>query len=1520
MATRGRRSTSSRKQEKSQEDMINELLLLAKAHDLEPPEQKKPFAALRKIAGILNTGTAIVAGGVHGILDEDTSVVRGMYEGFKKRETYGFSDVIREDLGWDPQTRAGKIGLGTVGLAADILFDPLTYLTLGVSATSKVAKVGGKTLTKGGTEIAARTASNLIKNRTAQYLEKGLALETAERLAQKKVSGITNELLMRTTGKKGLTDEVVRDFVEKGVEEADILALQSAGKTLIDQGGIKMFGHTLVSSKAIANTRLGQAAKALGETEIAQTLKTSLGNTFVADFNKNKQLSEIVSKAGRAQQRAMQGIVEANSELFKGLNDEQMTSFFTEVFNKKKEVIKIADDVETDAFKKLQELFPQTKAIETREQALKALDNIEGDLSDRMVKLQKIQDEITQPFFEARQAARKAGELVEESTDTLSKVPAFKSLQNVDELNDAIEAARKALSKIKTTVKQQPLRLAQGASTSGIDDAIQVFNKSVIDQEDKLTEKLTSLLDRIEVKKAKAASGEATGTARVAGEAPEVPLVDQLKGVQDEMLRLQNETTKKARLLEQVVDARRIAKKRLKEDRLYFDDPMLQKVSDTLFEGDDAITARFARLAGISEQDAIKFYIPSKFNDRMAVKSFLMGRNLTSPNLGFRKKFTGVEENLIRNPFEAFSRGQIEVVTGRIKSDAFRTATKKLGRPIEDLAEKEAKALGYERVARTGFDGNKIEAWFPKEVADELKNFLEPKANRIDDLAKSLGFDWATGLFKAYVTSLFPGFHVRNITSNQFQNMIKVGVDVANPAMQKRALDVVLGKNLDSVLHLKNGKTMTLGELRNMVSKESDILESTGPFGRIEQMLDTADPIKQTSVAKKNFNPFSRENTILEKARKFGSNAESQAKMVTIISSVVNGQTVKQGIENAEEVLFNYSKLTGFEKSIMRRLIPFYTFCVPDYSEILTQDGWKKYDELSVGEIVLTYNKENDCYEWQPVEAVNTFEYDDNLLSFSNTRHTIEFTPDHSWVVKTPEMTVKRPYGTYHYDSKIKTVKGYELNKNHNIKMVSSLPDSDESLLTPKQAALLGWLLTDGHFRWRGEYCEATLYQTTHKWTYRYAVEAAGNEPRYVREDCNLAYIPVRKDLIEPLKQYLKRNKKTDSWVDIVTRLSKEAAQAMYDAMYMADGTTTPNRTQDYFACETKPGVGETFQVLATLLGKRCVKGTKGYYVSDFDSIKISCLKQEKKKYNGVVWCPTTTNGTWVMRQDKLITITGNSRKNFELQLKTLMHKPGFVANELKAVRGVGNMVGENITEDDIEGLPSYVLESLGIKAGAMLKDEYGRDTFITGFGLPIEEFMQRFSGEDSFAWNLFKTTLEQTNPIIKYPTEHVTGQDFFRGRPIAELSNAKDLVQMMELMPGPVRKQFEDWIDFKKIEGGQAVYVNGKKVGTEDKYTADPFKLHFVRNLPTSRIVSTVGFVGDESEAPLNRALRFLTGVRGYSIDEEQQKFFNDLERKRELEDWLIRMGVGKKFETFYDPTASETKKSTRSSRGGRR
>ncbi|MFI9591196.1 hypothetical protein [Nonomuraea sp. NPDC052265] len=73
-------------------------------------------------------------------------------------------------------------------------------------------------------------------------------------------------------------------------------------------------------------------------------------------------------------------------------------------------------------------------------------------------------------------------------------------------------------------------------------------------------------------------------------------------------------------------------------------------------------------------------------------------------------------------------------------------------------------------------------------------------------------------------------------------------------------------------------------------------------------------------------------------------------------------------------------------------------WCTVRSVEIMTAAGWKTYDQLSVGEPVLTLNHETGLSEWQPLEAVNTWDViDEPMIRIEGRRHVSVTTANHRW-------------------------------------------------------------------------------------------------------------------------------------------------------------------------------------------------------------------------------------------------------------------------------------------------------------------------------------------------------------------------------------------------------------------------------------------------------------------------------------------------------------------------------------------
>lgn len=74
--------------------------------------------------------------------------------------------------------------------------------------------------------------------------------------------------------------------------------------------------------------------------------------------------------------------------------------------------------------------------------------------------------------------------------------------------------------------------------------------------------------------------------------------------------------------------------------------------------------------------------------------------------------------------------------------------------------------------------------------------------------------------------------------------------------------------------------------------------------------------------------------------------------------------------------------------------------CVPLDSLAMTKEGLKSYDELVVGEDILTYNMKQDVLEWKPIKNLHYFENADLMEIKKATGFKFKCTPNHKWVIK----------------------------------------------------------------------------------------------------------------------------------------------------------------------------------------------------------------------------------------------------------------------------------------------------------------------------------------------------------------------------------------------------------------------------------------------------------------------------------------------------------------------------------------
>ena len=152
-------------------------------------------------------------------------------------------------------------------------------------------------------------------------------------------------------------------------------------------------------------------------------------------------------------------------------------------------------------------------------------------------------------------------------------------------------------------------------------------------------------------------------------------------------------------------------------------------------------------------------------------------------------------------------------------------------------------------------------------------------------------------------------------------------------------------------------------------------------------------------------------------------------------------------------------------------------------------------------------------------------------------------------------------------------------------------------------------------------------------------------------------------------------------------------------------------------------------------------------------------------------------------------------------------------------------------------------------------------------------------------------------NPLLKVPVELGIGKDSFRQRDLKDVYTANEY----NLAPQVVK----DLLGIKEVKKPIFKTVGGKakKIGEKTAYVADPERLLIARSLFTSRGVTYLDQLLDNDLKGFVKVLKTTTGIKPQQVDIEAQKYFNERDRKRALEDLLTRYGTVRKFEKVYVP-----------------
>ena len=365
--------------------------------------------------------------------------------------------------------------------------------------------------------------------------------------------------------------------------------------------------------------------------------------------------------------------------------------------------------------------------------------------------------------------------------------------------------------------------------------------------------------------------------------------------------------------------------------------------------------------------------------------------------------------------------------------------------------------------------------------------------------------------------------------------------------------------------------------------------------------------------------------------------------------------------------------------------------CVPLRAQILTQRGWRHAWELTTGEPVLGYDIEADACQWVPLEQVSVFDSGKPMARLTSRSFDVECTVDHSWATFPTSSAGRR-----------RLIPTNQLKSSRKIVIAAPGPEAGAyaSSISERDAAVWGWLMTDGSLSERGgqprahvDQCEGENAEMLRKLLAGWITSETVSYP-------DLAHLSpngkpwgrrpvVRFNLSAAATRGLLARAGITERAQVPTlaaSLGGPARRAMLDAMIRADGWVRPHGR--FMWGKKRQDAIDTFHVLCALegipLGRqgRAADGFPRWAQRKDRTIHSRWLKVEPAPLQPT-WCPTTPLGTWVMRLDGQVTITGNTRaggKALRQPLGWIMRLAGYEATPAEEMDEGAAARGETVS------------------------------------------------------------------------------------------------------------------------------------------------------------------------------------------------------------------------------------------------
>lgn len=323
--------------------------------------------------------------------------------------------------------------------------------------------------------------------------------------------------------------------------------------------------------------------------------------------------------------------------------------------------------------------------------------------------------------------------------------------------------------------------------------------------------------------------------------------------------------------------------------------------------------------------------------------------------------------------------------------------------------------------------------------------------------------------------------------------------------------------------------------------------------------------------------------------------------------------------------------------------------CVSEDTEILTENGWKRYKEVKKGSIIATFNIEKGYLEYLPVNNVFAKKYKGIMYNLKNRITDQLISPEHR--------VVRKMFNSDNYVLE-KIEKILDLKSPFIVPVGSTGNVFSSDKLDENMVRLIAWVISEGSMDKSGRGSgRISIYQSKEKNKENYEeiislchvlrLKYTERTQKGLGADCNV----IRFDAgsTRRILKYFKSDK--TKGIKFIPRAildsDVETARLFLEIYIKGDGhdeckitTTEKNIKDDLLQIIVNAGYGATVLIRQpdNVLSK------KERYIIRIIKHRDTYINQVKKiNYQGIIWCPNTKNETIVARRKEKIFITGNT-------------------------------------------------------------------------------------------------------------------------------------------------------------------------------------------------------------------------------------------------------------------------------------